>query len=69
MRDVRLFDGKSGTGGLWMAYAAPPVLLNQGCSPSCFRRYIIYLMLTCPGFLPEALTVSLLPEALSYSVP
>ena len=33
MRDVRLFDGKSGTGGLWMAYVVPPVLYKNGVLP------------------------------------
>lgn len=33
MRDVRLFDGKSGTGGLWMAYAVPPVLYKKWSTP------------------------------------
>lgn len=47
VKDFKLpVDGKSGTGGLWMTYVVPPVLLNQGYSPSCFRRYTIYLVLT-----------------------
>ena len=47
VKDFKLpVDGKSGTGGLWMTYVVPPVLLNQGYSPSCFRCYTIYVMLT-----------------------
>ena len=40
---VRLFDGKSGTGGLWMTHVIPPVLLNKGHSPSCIRCSTIYV--------------------------
>ena len=33
VKDFKLpVDGKSGTGGLWMTYVVPPVLLNQGYS-------------------------------------
>ena len=51
VKDFKLpVDGKSGTGGLWMTYVVPPVLLNQGYSPSCFRCYTIYVMLTSGSF-------------------
>ena len=33
MRDVRLFDGKPGTGGLWMANVVPPVLYKKWSTP------------------------------------
>lgn len=47
VKDFKLpVDGKSGTGGLWMTYVVPPVLLNQGYSPPCKFGYTIYLMLT-----------------------
>ena len=47
VKDFKLpVDGKSGTGGLWMTYVVPPVLLNQGYSPSCFRCYTTLIMLT-----------------------
>ena len=47
VKDFKLpVDGKSGTGGLWMTYVVPPVLLNQGYSPPCKFGYTIYVMLT-----------------------
>ena len=47
VKDFKLpVDGKSGTGGLWMTYVVPPVLLNQGYSPPCKFGYTIYIMLT-----------------------
>ena len=52
VKDFKLpVDGKSGTGGLWMTYVVPPVLLNQGYSPPCKFGYTIYVMLTnsCRG--------------------
>lgn len=53
VKDFKLpVDGKSGTGGLWMTYVVPPVLLNQGYSPPCKFGYTIYLMLTNGGDIP-----------------
>lgn len=44
VKDFKLpVDGKSGTGGLWMTYVVPPVLLNQGYSPPCKFGYTIYV--------------------------
>lgn len=51
VKDFKLpVDGKSGTGGLWMTYVVPPVLLNQGYSPPCKFGYTIYVMLTSGSF-------------------
>ena len=47
VKDFKLpVDGKSGTGGLWMTYVVPPVLLNQGYSPAEIYCYTIMIMLT-----------------------
>ena len=48
VKDFKLpVDGKSDTGGLWMTYVVPPVLLNQGYSPPCKFGYTINIMLMC----------------------
>ena len=60
VKDFKLpVDGKSGTGGLWMTYVVPPVLLNQGYSPTCKFGYTIYVMLTI--LFPP---VSLIPKSI-----